>query len=100
MLPLLSFIFTLLEEGRIPIVYLGHCEIFLALTIAWPAAPLDGGNGKLTGDIAESIIQLVACGLFDRLKQLVSRYGIALRNLAFDLLDRIYRETLPFKGDS
>jgi hypothetical protein len=42
----------------------------------------------------------VACGLLDRLKQLVSRYGIALRNLAFDLLDRIYRQTLLFKGDS
>ena len=100
MLPLLSFIFTLSEEGRVPSVYLGHCEIFPAPAIARPAAPLHGGNGRPADGITKSIVQLVALGLLDRIKQLVSRYDIALRYFAFDLLDRIYRQTLLFKGDN
>jgi hypothetical protein len=42
----------------------------------------------------------VAFGLLDRIKQFVSRYGLALRDLVFELVDRIYRQKLLFEGNS
>src|ERR1700722_13054679 len=43
-LPLLSFFFMFSEERWVPGIYRFQCEIFPALGLAWPAAPLHGGN--------------------------------------------------------
>jgi hypothetical protein len=41
----------------------------------------------------------VALRLFDRIKQLAARYGLALCYLVFDPLKRIYWQKLLFPGN-
>ena len=73
----------------VPSIYLFQCEVFPALAIAWPTAPLLGGSGKRADYVPEAIIQLMACRLLKRDKQNVSRYTLALSNIVRDLLDQI-----------
>src|SRR5260370_22134701 len=87
------------EERGVSSIYLFQCEILSTPVIARPAAPLHSGNRELPDDIAEWGGWLEGYGLLDRIKQLVSRYGLALRYFVYHLLHPIYRQTLRFEGN-